>query len=108
MRLPLGALLAVVLALVLPACGGSGGSSANSSTTIQAGSSPASFTCPKARLTAEDVPDALIRAIWPGARLRAYCQGDSITVYTAWSPGDTTVDQRTVEDAAQTICGQIF
>lgn len=59
------------------------------------------------RLSANNIPDVLMPGIWPNARLRAYRDGNSVTVYTDWSDGETTVGGRSVSDAATVICGQV-
>ena len=46
--------------------------------------------------------------IWPNAGLRAYRDGDSITINTNWTDNGTTVDGRTTPDAALSICAQVI
>jgi hypothetical protein len=57
-------------------------------------------------LTENEIPDVLTRSIWPSGNLKAFRQGDTITITTDWVAGQTVEDGRAVTDAAQTICGQ--
>jgi hypothetical protein len=60
------------------------------------------------RLTDADIPDVLMPGVWPGAGLKVYRDGDSVTAFTNWSQGETTVDNRTTTDAAQSVCAGVL
>jgi hypothetical protein len=60
------------------------------------------------RLTIDEIPDVLMPGIWPGAGLKVYRDGDSVTAFTNWSQGETTVDSRTTTDAAQSVCAGVL
>jgi len=42
--------------------------------------------------------------IWPSGHLRAFRDGDMITIETEWADSDSVKDGRTARSAAQTIC----
>jgi hypothetical protein len=61
----------------------------------------------KVRMTTDDIPDVLTPGIWPDG-IKAYRDGDYVTVYTNWSDSDIILDGRTSTDVATTICNQVL